>query len=154
MGQQSEVEMAISPHINRDDLVPTAVWVLDAPWAHPVWSQYVVSVADITGPAEDGTQQIHYAEGVTHELVVLACDPAWPVDTACGLKGQEVSLLTPPNHAYQFKAADIDAAVARVQLLVDMIERRHLSPDSDFAASWDRYFADGVSLRIEGGGLH
>ncbi|RVQ23032.1 hypothetical protein [Sinorhizobium meliloti] len=62
------------------EIIPTqtgvfsAAWIIDAPWAHPVWSQYLLALYDLTTPApEVGT--VVFMPGATHEFVLHALDP-------------------------------------------------------------------------------
>ena len=51
------------------------------------------------------------------------------------------SMLQPPNQLLQFRADSDDAACARVSAVVELIEARRLSPDSDARKEWDSLFA-------------
>jgi hypothetical protein len=121
----------------------SAVWYVDAPWAHPLWRQYALFLVDLT--TETGTPPLLYAQGVTHEVDVWAVDPKLPVTDIDDRN--TAHLLTPQNHGYQFRAESDAAAEARIADLVRRIELRDLSPDTDFIRTWDAIFADGASLR-------
>lgn len=121
-------------------------WLITAALAHPVWSQYALLLYDLTTPAEP-TPQV-YLDGATHEVLLFALDPAHPAVSAKALiEERQFRTLDPPNHGYQFTAKDDVAAVSRLQLIVDEIEARRLSPDTDFRAAWDSFFRDAHSLR-------
>jgi hypothetical protein len=120
-------------------------WLVDVPWAHPVWRQYAFFLHDLT--SDLGRPPLLYAEGVTHELVVFAVDPTKRQITDLRHR-PDAWLLQPPNHAYQFAAANDAEAEARIATLVRRVEQRTLSPDTDFRPEWDRLFADGVSLLV------
>lgn len=120
-----------------------AQWFVDAPWAHPMWRQYLVGVCDLTTALTE--PPLLYAEGVTHELVVYAVDPDKLVTSFDAMP--QGYLLTPANHVHQFVADSDEAAQARIQRLVTMIEARELSPDTDFVTVWEELFKDGVTLR-------
>ena len=127
-----------------------ALWFVSAPWAHLVWDDYVLSLCDV--PLKTGTEPIRYREDVTHELIVWAVDQR--VDVFIGssdpadweLTG---ALLQPANHCYQFGADTDQVAFDRVNELVELIERRRLSPDTDSTAVWDCIFMDGISLKYQ-----
>ena len=109
-------------------------WDIEAPWAHPFWNSYLVSLCDLT--TETGEPPVKYRPDVTHEVIVWALDP------------ETGKLLQPPNHGYQFVAPSNEAARERITALVAQIEARQLSPDTDFSKAWDVLFADGVTLRV------
>lgn len=125
-------------------------WFIFAPWAHPVWSEYYVSLAvlETRFKSED---PVLLKEGVTHELVIFAINPDTPYGGEEELKaGNRPQLLMPANHGYQFTAESNQAALDRVQSLVTLIEQKKLSPDTDYRFAWDHVFADGASLRDHG----
>ena len=117
-------------------------WIVEAPWAHPVWDNYVVLLYDLT--TDTGSAPAIHREGMTHELMVFALDPSKPIDPPS-------HMLRPANHGYQFKADSDEAATERVVNLLEEIEVKHLSPDTDFRTMWDVRFPDGVSLHMKGG---
>ncbi len=133
------------------------------PWAHPVWSEYLLLAYDITTPAPVGHETIKRNPSATHEFILCALDPATPLDFGKSMFEQRtVTPLTPPNHGYQFVAESNDAAWARVNELVDACYREvtpgvfALNPDTDFRRQWDRIMADGWTLResVLGSSLH
>lgn len=137
-----------NPH--PENPVYNCVWVIDAPWAHPLWSQYVVLLYDLTTVQEGVEMPKVVLEGATHEFMVYAVDPdakiekdtdAWEL----GKSGQ-LRLLQPANYGYQFKAETNEAAEGRIQGLVDQILAQTLSPDTDFRSWWDRILPDMKSL--------
>lgn len=64
----------------RREIIPTqtgvfsAAWIIEAPWAHLVWSRYALALNDLTTPAQAGTM-VFYMPGATHEFVLQALDP-------------------------------------------------------------------------------
>ena len=142
----------------RDDSVlavdsPLGLWGgvigFQCPWAHPVWSEYLLLVYDLDSPAISGKLSIKYDPAATHELVLHAVNPSTKIDFRKSLFTQQDSVgrLTPANHGYQFKAENNDAAWKRVRTLVDACFNFELSPDSDFSRDWDSRMIDGWSLR-------
>lgn len=127
----------------RNDSVFGKSWWVDAPWAHPVWSSYAVMLYDLTSQSGDGIQPTIHAQGVTHEVVVMALDPQdagyreWTSEKA-------PSLLQPPNHIYQFYAKNDTAAAQRIETLVQNIAQGKVNPDTDARQQWELMFADGV----------
>lgn len=135
---------------NRENAPWNATWIVHAPWAHPLWSDYAVLLYDLSIPVDDEPLHI-YLEGATHEVLVFAINSRqridwsrddWPV--------QDPDLLREANHAYQFIAGSNDIARFRIDSVVALIADQQISPDTDFAATWDQLFEDGRSLRESG----
>lgn len=126
----------------------------DCPWAHPVWSQYLLFVFDITsaGKAYENykpNMPIKYNPNATHEfhLYALAPDAENKIDFDRNLFEQRsLQPLTPTNVAYQFKAKNDDYAWGRVNECVNLIFEKKLSPDTDFRPQWAELFKDGWTL--------
>lgn len=122
-----------------------ATWLITAPWAHPLWSQYALLLTDLTTPI--GTPPVIHLDGATHEVLLYALDPKYPIaNVQVMIAEKQFHPLNPPNHGYQFKAESDDAAVVRLQEVVDQIEARRLSPDTDLRLPWNLLFRDGHSL--------
>ena len=121
-----------------------ALWVISVPWAHPVWHSYSISLCDLT--TNMGKKPVLLKKGVTHEIVVMALNPDFEIPEEI-TPGWVPQALTPPNHAYQFKAESDDDACKRIVDLVQRIENKTLNPDTDHISVWDQLFEDGVSLR-------
>jgi hypothetical protein len=123
-------------------------WIINAPWAHPVWSQYALLLYDLTTPMDDLPPPILYREGDTHEFLLYAMDPDVPVKPGKEPpKDTEMQLLGPANHGYQFKADSDAAAEQRMDEVVEAIEQGVLHPDTDFRKDWDEIFKDAYSLK-------
>lgn len=133
---------AVSPRAEGKPF--NALWVVTAAFAHPAWSQYFVSLCDLTTPT--AKPPVIARPGMSHEMMVYAIDPAKPVKLWAD--HQPSLLLQPANHGYQFPAANDDAALKRVQAIIDAVVERRFSPDTDYTRAWDEIFRDGVSLKI------
>lgn len=120
-----------------------ALWIVTAPWAHPLWSQYAFSLVDLTTPVPGQPPVIHLP-GATHEFLLFAINPDMPVDKWSDR--QPGWLLSPINCGYQFIAESHEAALARIQGYVDLVLAGKLSPDTDFRSMWNSLFEDGHSL--------
>lgn len=118
-----------------------AAWIIDAPWAHPVWKQYLVQLYDLTTPHDSGPVAVHLP-GATHEFMIHALNPDYPIEKDAPIGSQQFRPLHPANYGYQIKAESDDAALNRVQELVDGIVAEKLSPDTDFRSLWDMLLAD------------
>lgn len=120
-----------------------ARWLIDAPWAHPHWSQYIIFLYDLTTPTDDGNEPTILVAGHTHEFLLYALDPREgrvPMDA--NLHETSFAILHPANYGYQFKAESNEAAVERIQELVDAIVDTRLSPDTDFRSLWNKLLPD------------
>jgi hypothetical protein len=121
-------------------------WIINAPSAHPIWSQYALVLYDLTSPHPAGQPTI-YQDGATHEFLLWALDPDHPIATDATIKVEALHLLEPANYGYQFQAASNEAAQARVQEAVDAIVAGWVSPDTDFRQLWNQpLFADAYPL--------
>ncbi len=89
----------------------TAMYLVTAPSYHPVWKQYAIVVVDLTTDRPDvGPPTLHF-DGATHELLVLAINPADGPVSPIGLcerakRPAPQLYLHPPNVGHQFTATD------------------------------------------------
>jgi hypothetical protein len=118
-----------------------ALWLIEAPWAHPVWHSYSLTLVHLR-PMADNRATKFYVEGATHEMWVYALDPDQPrqlmIDTG------KMRWLTPGNFAAQMiEPNDADAA-SRIRSTVRMICDGSLSPDTDFIRTWVTLFGDNM----------
>ena len=130
----------------RDGATPFgAVWIVHAPWAHPAWQDYAVSLADLkpAGPSP----AIKFRDDFTHEVLVYAIDPKREIRTGANREDWSVPTFRDANHGYQFAAANDDEAYDRIASVVQAIEDGRVSPDTDYKSDWDRIFTDGMTLR-------
>lgn len=136
---------------------PDGIWTgaigFQCPWAHPVWSEYLLLVYDLAGPDRMGKPAMKLNPAATHEFVLSAIAPDTPIDFDKSIYDQKtLSPLTPANCGYQFKAESNDAAWTRVNELIDACFREvtpgiyALNPDSDFRSQWDHKMQDGWTL--------
>lgn len=126
-----------------------AAWVINAPWAHPLWTQYVLFLYDLTTPSDKGETLI-LKEGMTHEMILYALDPAVLILPHKPLMEQKFKYLQPANCGYQFKAESNEAAVERICKIIDKVDSLELSPDTDYRRMWDELFKDGATLLKSG----
>ncbi len=126
----------------RASTARSRLWAISAPWAHPFWSQYALLVYALSSGMS------RFRPGMTHECMLWAINPAHRFDMESD-DGMALlnHLLIPANMGYQFPAETDEQAFARMQGLVDRIDARTLSPDTDFRTIlWDPLFEDGHSL--------
>ena len=120
-----------------------ATWMVEAPWAHPLWHSYFFAVVHLR-PVE-GLDTRFYIEGATHELWLYALDPAVPRQPM--LDTGDLRYLHPANFAAQIIVADDTAAAAEIRHAVDLICAGRLSPDTDFKSAWISLFNDSMVLK-------
>lgn len=121
-----------------------AVWVVEAPWAHPVWHSYIFGFAHLRPMECDPAPRI-WLPGATHELALYALDPEVPRQKQ--IDNGRYHMLVPVNFAAQFIADDDAAAAARIKAAVDRILAGELSPDTDFLAQWIALFGGNMVLK-------
>lgn len=119
-------------------------WIVEAKWAHPVWSMYVISLIHLR--PLNGVAAVKYSAAATHEVMVFALDPDHPVN-----QGELPHVLAPPNFCGQFVADSDAAAVERVTDCLFEICDGALSPDTDFHRDWvDRFPIQPYHLDVTG----
>ena len=124
---------------NPDDATVCA-WVVEAPWAHPVWHSYffcLIHLRSIPGVREPK----RYLEAATHEFMFFAMDPDAPRERLIG-GGESFGphVLHPKNFAAQITQDDDAQAIARVEAAIKDICDGKLSPDTDFQHQWGERF--------------
>jgi hypothetical protein len=124
------------------DHAGVAGWLIEAPWAHPFWHSYRLSLIHLR-PMEGLAEPIIYLEGATHEIVLYALNPETPREPAL-LSTGDVAVLDPPNFVAQMIMGSDDAAADKVGAAVDMICQGRLSPDTDFRSQWITLFGDNM----------
>lgn len=129
-----------------------AYWIVEAPWAHPVWHSYSVLLVHLR---DIGLPTKFYLAGATHEIWLHALDPQAPRDAFVrGRASPMEATLSPKQFAAQFVELNDDAAAARVTAALEEVCAGRLSPDSDHhhQLEWARRFGDNMMKR--GYGLH
>lgn len=123
----------------RDD-ASVSMWIVEAPWAHPVWHSYAIFCVHLR-PMHDNRKASIYKDGATHEILVYAMAPDCDREEVIS-KGSPMGscLLHPVNYGGQFIEITDDLARARVWNTVDEIVNGLLSPDTDFLQQWVRRF--------------
>lgn len=125
-----------------------AAWVVEAPWAHPAWHSYLVSLVHLRPLpvlASSSQKTLFYVDGATHEIVVDAFDPR--ADRKAVVEGYVPFIshsLRPSNFAAQFIEIADDLAVERVRIAVKNICAGTLNPDTDARQDWAALFGDNM----------
>lgn len=129
----------------RDDQDGTVEhWIIEAPWAHPVWHSYSILLLHLR-PLPDKRETLFYLENASHEMMLHAMDPKADREAiiiGSGLFGG--MWLTPTNFAAQFVEISDDLARDRIRKAVEIICAGNLSPDSDFINDWADLFGDNM----------
>ena len=63
--------------VKAEDDAGVAQWVVEAPWAHPLWHSYLLALVHLR-PMPDGRPTKLYLIGATHELWLYALNPEHP----------------------------------------------------------------------------
>ena len=111
-------------------------YIVSAPWAHPLWSNYLISV--ITLADKPGVRPATIRKtGATHEIMVIALNPKFVPET-----DGPPHCLFPSNFAGQYIAQDDREAENILIETVKMVVRAELNPDTDFIRSWENLFPE------------
>lgn len=128
--------------LGPDDHGCLSHWIVEAPWAHPVWHSYALVLVHLR-PLAAGRQTLLYLEGATHEIWLSALDP--DVDRNDMLAaGVVAGWLRPMNFAAQFIEIADELARGRVQQTVQAICDGRLIPDTDARADWISLYGDNM----------
>ena len=115
-------------------------WLVEAPWAHPVWHSYLVMLIHLR-PIPNFEPPKMYNAHATHEILVHALDPNGDRDKLLAESiGWHCRLLEPANYTGQIVEVTDDLARDRVRRAVEMICNGDLSPDSDYRVQWIALF--------------
>ncbi len=120
-----------------------ASWVVEAPFAHPVWHSYgftLVHLRDIPG----APKATIILPGATHEFLVWALDPEKPRDRIVKLGDVMGSRLSPCNFVAQLVADSDQAAISRIEDAIREVCGGWLSPDTDYISQWTERFGDNM----------
>jgi hypothetical protein len=139
-------ELLRTQNVKADDNAGLVQWIAEAPWAHPIWHSYMLTLMHLR-PMPDNRPTQFYLEGATHEMWLYALDPEGkrePVILGAPLGRDTCQPLTPMNFAAQFIAEDDEAAAIRIHDAVRRICEGKLSPDTDFIRHWMHLFGDNM----------
>lgn len=116
--------------LTPSDSAAIALWLLDCPFAHPVWHQWLLSLVHLRE-----VEGLPPPVGRGHELVIFAVDPQIGLEPDVQLNTR--ALMMPPI-VLRFASYDGDdiGAEAHVESLVEATMRRELSPDDDCRRLW------------------
>lgn len=113
-----------------------AHWFIEAPWAHPILSQYRLSLVHLR--EDPNYRPAHkYNDRATHEVMLLAIDPKTRV--TIGMNDTHDPIF-PPIFVGQFHRSSDEEAADLVRKTVLQVIKRHLSPDTDNRIMWKGIF--------------
>ncbi len=111
-----------------DARIRVAEWLVHAPTAHPAWKWYAVSLIAL----RDIPPGVKWAtEEMTHEVMIVALDPAWTPDDNWSEQWAP-RMLSPVDLCEVLPSLTDERAVEVTRLLVDTFCRGLSAPDSDF----------------------
>lgn len=117
-----------------------AGWIVEAPWAHPVWHSYAIGLIHLR-PIEGQPPPVISREGATHEMFVYALDPSKPRQLmVTGFRRWGEGAMVPVNYVGQFIEVTDELAVEQVEKAVRAVIDGRLSPDSDNLRAWAKLF--------------
>lgn len=117
-----------------------ASWIVEAPWAHPMWHSYNLTLVHLR-PMADARETFVYRDDASHELLLHALEPGHSREAM--LRGRP-RWLTPANFGAQLVERSDTAAIARVEATVDLIIAGELNPDTDARRQWVALFGDAM----------
>lgn len=130
-----------SRKIEPEDSAMLSGWVIEAPWAHPIWHSYSLVLVHLR-EMPDKRKTFFYLDGATHEFWLHALDPNENRQEV--IDGQATHHLTPVNFAAQIVRSNDEIAIAEIRETVEDIIDGKLSPDTDFRQDWIARFGDSM----------
>jgi hypothetical protein len=113
-----------------------SAWIVEAPWAHPVWHSYLLMAIHLRG-APDLPAPVIHLPGASHECAVIALNPEYTPTL-----DRFPRYLRPLNFTGQWVAESDEAAAVKIEACVDEILSGVLSPDTDYMRKWIERFSD------------
>lgn len=129
---------------NAGDDATLAHWIVEAPWAHPIWHSYSIILVHLR-PVPSAKKTLFYLDGATHEIWIYALNPDADLNPAIesGVMSGK-TFLSPLNFASQFIEVEDRLALDRVGAAVQAICDQKLSPDTDYRSDWIALFGDNM----------
>jgi hypothetical protein len=133
------------PRLDRSRHAMIAWWLIEAPWAHPIWHSYALTLMHLRQVCPD-MKRIFHLDGATHELCLHALKPEGNREMLFSIGFGEGSCIPmyPPNFAAQIIEESDQEAVQRIEDTVHDICDGKLSPDTDFRRDWVARFGDNM----------
>jgi hypothetical protein len=111
-------------------------YLVEAPFAHPIWSHYMVSAVHLRDI--DGVKAAEKLfPDAAYEFSILALEPNQPLPDIDGSEAHPPSVLRPADLMHQVAGGVTDEQMTLVlEDQVRVITMGMLSPDSDFRETW------------------
>lgn len=119
------------------------VWVVEAPWAHPIWHSYVLILIHLRPLPVLGAPHINL-EGATHEFWVYAANPEAPREPFILGDSGDIPILHPMNFGAQMIQPNDAAADFVMKATIQDIVDGKLSPDTDYFNVWVSCFGSSL----------
>jgi hypothetical protein len=126
-------------NIDPQDDGTLAHWIIEAPWAHPVWHSYSLVLIHLR-PMRDHRRTMIYLDDATHELWLYAINPDSDRNKMLATGIVDADWLQPKNYADQFIEISDELAQGRIKQTIHQICDGKLSPDTDYQSDWVRLF--------------
>ncbi|MBN9568729.1 MAG: hypothetical protein J0H79_14105 [Alphaproteobacteria bacterium] len=119
-----------------------AGWVIEAPWAHPVWHSYIIGLVHLR-PLSGMPAAVINLPGATHQFWLWAANPERSREQF--LRGDaELPVLTPVNFSAQLLCADDESAMKTIKFAIGEICAGRLNPDTDALDQWITMFGNNM----------
>ena len=130
---------------NEDPLYTVGSWIVWAPWIHPMWQHYVVSVVHLR-PMPGPPVEFQF-KGATHEFMVLCVSPDVVFIPEELVGGSMIDCMLPPSIVQQFVTSTDAEALELCGRAMKLFFYEGVSIDSDNQETWKQYFLGGNSGR-------
>lgn len=111
------------------------VFLVQAPYAHPIWSYWVVSIIHLRDIVGVKKAHLQFPEA-THELAIVALNPEEQLPSLDITVNWKIHRLTPTDVIEQFKVSNDAIADQILELSIMRIIDGTISPDEDWRAVW------------------
>lgn len=142
-----QCNMAVARKLNgirAEDDGTLVHWLIEAPWAHPVWHSYSLVLVHLRPMPGNPGDTVFYLDGATHELWLFAVDPKKDRNPMISTGLIDHCWMPPMNFGAQFIELDDDLAMIRISYAVQAICDGKLSPDTDYTHQWIELFGDNM----------
>lgn len=130
---------------SKDQDSTIAAWLIEAPWAHPVWHSYFLYLIHLRPLPGFDLPPVMHLPMATHELVLWAMDPDAPRnEIVIGQQRPGEYWLSPKQFGAQICEITDELAQERVQKSVQEIIDGKLSPDTDAQRDWIKRYGDNM----------
>ncbi len=114
-----------------DEQAALASWQATIPGAHPLWHSYSISVVHLH-PIDGAPPAVKTYPQASHELTILALDPATPLSNPKDGARYRTRYLVPVNLSLQFHGVSDGQAQGLARALTTEFVSGRMNPDTDF----------------------